>query len=99
MTHSKTALAILAAATARSALSVSSAEARKLFASRAQVHAACESHNGIGWGWNGTGDYACFTKTGWIHCDPNGACDGGRGVATPPRRVSRPSSSLPPPRN
>lgn len=98
MKHAKTALSILAVAAAIGAFATGSADARKLFASRTQVLAACNANDGWGWGYNGVGDYGCLTNGGWIYCKENGSCEGGRG-SEPSRRVSRPSSSLPPARN
>lgn len=97
MKYVRTALSILTAAAAIGAFAAGSAEARKLFAGRTQVLAACNANNGVGWGYNGVGDYGCLTNRGWIYCEANGSCEGGR--IGDSRRVSRPSSSLPPPRN
>lgn len=71
------------------------AEARKFTGSRLSVHIWCGS-DGAEYGSNGTGEYGCDNDNGWVHCNANDECEGGRHSRTV--RNNKPSK-LPPARN
>jgi hypothetical protein len=94
-----TKLALFAAVLACASILAATADARKLFATRAQVRAACEANNGGGWGYgSNTGDYGCVSNGGWIYCQADGSCEGGRARRPAERSGSR-SRALPKARN
>lgn len=80
---SKLIMALAAIATV-SVFMAESAQARKFNASRAAVKNACGS-GGLSWGTGGSGEYGCANGNGWVICEANGQCEGGRNA----RRVSK----------
>lgn len=83
----------LAAFAASALVMVESAQARKFNASRLQVAVWC--NGGSEYGTNSSGGYGCLNDNGWIHCEANGQCEGGRHAR---RAGERRSSALPPAR-
>ncbi|MGD9913668.1 MAG: hypothetical protein AB7S80_06265 [Rhizobiaceae bacterium] len=72
---------IIAVATTASLASVT-VQANAMTASREQVEAACRAQGGTSWGTGASsGQYGCVSDGGWIVCNPNGTCEGGRAKA------------------
>lgn len=86
-------ISTLSAFVASAAMMVESADARKFNASRLQVSIWC--NGGSEYGTNSSGGYGCLNDNGWIDCNANGQCEGGRHAR---RAGNQRSSALPPAR-
>lgn len=86
-------LAALAITTIGSSFIADTAEARKFNASRNRVEAACDQYGEVAFGTRGRGQYGCAGDNGWIFCEANGRCEGGRTASRTTRK--RPSAKLP----
>lgn len=71
------------------------ADAMRFNASRATVLAMCDRMGGGSF--NDSQAYGCANENGWVFCESNGSCEGGR-VARETRRTTQPRA-LPPARN
>ncbi|MDJ0948761.1 MAG: hypothetical protein QNJ94_07560 [Alphaproteobacteria bacterium] len=78
------AVAVVLVAAALPAIAAGKSKTKHLYASRDQVRAACEAQGGSGWGYNAnSGRYGCISNDGWIECDSDGDCAGGRADRRP----------------
>ena len=78
-------IAVLAAAAALSATAATGSaqaageEVRSFTASRIQVARACVTYHGVGLMTPGrTGQYGCYTRSGWVQCEQDKSCSGSR---------------------